>query len=242
VDTVGGVEHQSARAVVPLDGRGPLVFETLHDEPLYLGAVRTLGRVFESMVIRVEAAQAERVLAEVSGLGPAVRVLEVGPWWDDVCAVGAGPLLVHDPLCPLTPDDVVTALLETAGDGDTSYAAVRPVTDTVKTAASGRITGTIDREGLVSLASPTVIARPVMARAVAEGTPPPLGDLARLVAWLRLRGRVELSHAPSLARRVDDVSAVHLLECVDELGRQLRQARRTPAVSAGGPPTPPERA
>jgi 2-C-methyl-D-erythritol 4-phosphate cytidylyltransferase len=242
VDTVGGVEHQSARAVVPLDGRRSLVFETLHDEPLYLGAVRTLGRVFESIVIRVEAGQAERVRAEVSGLGSAVRVLEVGPWWDDVCAASGGALLVHDPLCPLTPDDLITALLERAGDGDTSYAAVRPVTDTVKTAASGRITGTIDREGLVTLASPTVIASPVMARAVAEGTPPPLGDLARLVTWLRLRGQVELSHAPSLARRVDDVSALHLLECVDELGRQLRLARRTPTVSAGGPPTPHERA
>jgi 2-C-methyl-D-erythritol 4-phosphate cytidylyltransferase len=230
------VEHLTARAVVPLDGRGSLVFETLHDEPLYLGAVRTLGRVFGEIVIRVEASQAHRVRTEVSGLGHAIRVLEIGPWWDDLRTAAAGPLLVHDPLCPLTPDESLSSLLERAGDGATSYAAVRPVTDTVKTAASGRITGTIDRSGLMALASPTVIARPVMERAVADDTPPPLDDLARLVAWLRDRGKVELSHAPSLARRVDDVSAVHLLECVDELGRQLRLARRTPAVSGGAPP------
>ncbi|WP_151084332.1 2-C-methyl-D-erythritol 4-phosphate cytidylyltransferase [Nocardioides cynanchi] len=233
------MDHVNARAVVPLDGRGTLVFEPLHDEPLYLFAVRTLTRVCDEIVVRVEADQADRVRSEVAGLGSAVQVLSSGPWWDEVRGAGAGPLLVHDPLCPLTPDDLLSSLLEQASSGSTSYAAVRPVTDTVKTAASGRITGTIDREGLVSLASPAVIAASVLE--AADG-PPPLDDLAHLVTWLRARGDLELVHAPSLARRVDDVSAVHLLECVDELGRQLRQARRTPTVSGGPAPRPRERA
>jgi hypothetical protein len=45
--------------------------------------------------------------------------------------------------------------------------------------------------------------------------------MVALVAWLRERGPVELVTAPSLARRVDDASAVNLLECVDELRRQV---------------------
>jgi hypothetical protein len=233
------VDHVNARAVVPLDGRGTLVFEPLHHEPLYLTAVRTLTRVCGDIVVRVEAGQADRVRAEVSALGSSVRVVEAGPWWAEVRAAAPGPLLVHDPLCPLAPDDLLASTLERAASGSTSYAAVRPVTDTVKTAASGRITGTIDREGLVSLASPTVIAASVIG--AADG-PPPLDDLARLVTWLRARGAVELVNAPSLARRVDDVSAVHLLECVDELGRQLRQAQRAPAVSGGPAPRPRGRA
>ena len=50
---------------------------------------------------------------------------------------------------------------------------------------------------------------------------------------------VELLTAPAIARRVDDVGAVHLLEAVDELGRQLRLERRAVAVSdAPGSTTP----
>ena len=44
----------------------------------------------------------------------------------------------------------------------------------------------------------------------------------RLVGWLRERGPVELVVAPAIARRVDDASAVNLLESIDELGRRVR--------------------
>ena len=50
---------------------------------------------------------------------------------------------------------------------------------------------------------------------------PPL-EFARLVDWLRDRTPVELVRAPSQARRVDDVSCVLLLECVDETARRVR--------------------
>jgi hypothetical protein len=60
-------------------------------------------------------------------------------------------------------------------------------------------------------------------------------DFARLAAWLRARGPVELVRAPSLARRVDDASAVNLLECVDELARRVR--REPGLTDAAGPGT-----
>jgi hypothetical protein len=48
-----------------------------------------------------------------------------------------------------------------------------------------------------------------------------LSNFGELLSWLRGRGPVELVKGPSLARRVDDASAVNLLECVDEVGRRV---------------------
>ena len=66
--------------------------------------------------------------------------------------------------------------------------------------------------------TPNVVRRPDGSWLVDGSTP--IADVVALVAWLRERGPVELVTAPSLARRVDDASAVNLLECVDELSRQ----------------------
>jgi hypothetical protein len=95
------------------------------------------------------------------------------------------------------------------------------VTDTVKTVVDERIHGTIDREGLAALIAPVLVAAPVLHGAVVAGDEPPLADFGELLGWLRARGPVELVKGPSLARRVDDASAVNLLECVDEVGRRV---------------------
>jgi hypothetical protein len=129
-------------------------------------------------------------------------------------------LLVHDPLCPLVGPDFLHAIHDLAmGRPEASFAAFRPVTDTVKTVVEGTIQGTIDRDLLVALAAPVVLGAAVVA--AADG-PPPITDFADLVAWARSRAAVELVKAPSLARRVDDESAVAFLECVDELSRRTR--------------------
>ena len=79
--------------------------------------------------------------------------------------------------------------------------------------------GTIDRDLLVALTAPVVLGAGVVD--AADG-PPPVADFAELVGWARARGEVELVKAPSLARRVDDESAVTFLECVEELDRRTR--------------------
>ena len=50
----------------------------------------------------------------------------------------------------------------------------------------------------------------------------PTASLVALLAWLRERGEVDLPKAPSMARRVEDVSALAVLESVDELAGRVR--------------------
>ncbi|MDQ6642684.1 MAG: 2-C-methyl-D-erythritol 4-phosphate cytidylyltransferase, partial [Actinomycetota bacterium] len=155
-------------------------------------------------------------------------------WWHVVRRSPPRRLMVHDALCPLAPVDFLTDLCESrVAAAGASVAAFRPVTDTVKTALDGRIRGTIDRDFLVALTSPVVIAETVVAAAMTAGDLPPTDDFGALVAWLRTRGAVELVHAPAIARRVEDVSAVNLLECVDELAHQVRTGG-----GRGGPAAP----
>jgi hypothetical protein len=165
------------------------------------------------------------VQEDLERAGIAARALEPVVWWSYLRSAPSTPLLVQDPLCPLSPRELVESVASLVRGSDTSYVAVRPVTDTVKTAAGGRITGTIDRTGLRVVSSPAAIAGCVMERALAEDDEPPLRDVALLVAWLHARGAVETLTAPSLARRIDDATSVDLLECVHDLHHQLRQAR-----------------
>jgi 2-C-methyl-D-erythritol 4-phosphate cytidylyltransferase len=224
------------RATVPhflliLTGRGELPFETLHGEPLYLHALRALNQAHpgSGCLVSAPVARAAEVVAEIRAADLDGEVVTAEGWWSRISADGARGLLVHDPLCPLTSPDFLRAVAQggtrggSVDDGDSSRIAYRPVTDTVKTVVDGRIVGTIDREGLAAITSPVLIAAAVLERAVVEATLPPLNDLSELVAWLRVRGPVELVRAPSLARRVDDPSAVNLLECVDELSRLTRR-------------------
>ncbi len=135
--------------------------------------------------------------------------------------MGGGPgvrarrCCVHDALCPLASAEFL-AERGRRTPAPARVVAFRPVTDTVKTAVDGAIQGTIDRESLA--ASPRRCwSRPRLWTASRRSATSP-----RLVGWLRQRGPVELVVAPAIARRVDDASAVNLLESIDELGRRVR--------------------
>ena len=86
------------------------------------------------------------------------------------------------------------------------------------------------REGLAAVASPLIVPGHLLAAASAD-EPPPIHDFAEMVTWLRARGDVELVKAPLLGRRVEHHRAVHLLECVDEVGRRVRTEAGHPARS-----------
>ena len=212
-----------AHAVLAVAGRDDLPFAPLHGVPLYLHALRSLVAASpEGVSVVVGAEHEHRVRDELTVAGLSTPVLASATWWAETGPKLTGSLLVHDPLCPLTSTEFL-AEVRRAGHHKpgVSLAAFRPVTDTVKTVVDERIHGTIDREGLAALIAPVLIAAPILRAAVASADEPPLDHFGELLSWLRSRGPVELVKGPSLARRVDDASAVNLLECVDEVGRSV---------------------
>ena len=228
-------------AVLAMLGGGRLPFSLLHRRPLYLHALEALAASGAAeIVVAVDEPELPRVAREVGRAGLRAEVVAGDAWWGRVRDASTG-LLVHDALCPLTSAEFLRDVRRDAAARPlVSRVAYRPVTDTVKTVVAERIQGTIDREGLAALVSPVVVSPGVLTAAAASGDAPPIHDFSRLVAWLRDRGEVELVRAPSLARRVDDASAVNLLECVDELARRVRRGAGAPQVvtDAAGLGTP----
>lgn len=227
-------------AVLALAGRGALPHAALHRTPLYLHALKALRAAGERRVLLVvDEDDRGRVESEVRRAGMAADVRRVDGWWESLRGLDVGTgLLLHDSLCPLASGDFIRSVRgEAAARPGASVMSYRPVTDTVKTVVDSRIQGTIDREGLAALVSPAVVASQVVAEALEGAGAPPLDDFARLAGWLRARGEVALVRAPSLARRVEDASAVNLLECVDELARSVRRDPPAAVSDAAGPGT-----
>lgn len=219
-------------ALLTVGGRSELVFHPLHGEPLYAHALRALAEAVGHVMVGVEGADPRRVATDVERWGLPASVVVGGEWWDIVREAPEAGLLVHDPRCPLIPADFLTSMGRRADERpQASFVAVRPVTDTLKAVVDGRIVGTIDRDGLVSVTSPVVVSPEVLVGA-AGAEAPPVHDLASMVGWLRRRGEVELVRAPYLGRRVEHERAVHLLECVDEVARRVRTEAGHPASAA----------
>lgn len=189
-------------AVVPLEGRGDLPFQTVHEIPLLVHAARALA-----------------------GLGPVVvtgdrrqrrRARGLLPGWvdladpEDVWSAEQRRVLLHDSLCPLVP----RWFLEQLGGEHGSAAAYRPVTDTLKVVEDDRTAGTVDREQFGIVTSPLLLAD-VAGR-------PPTEDFAAVVGWLRARTPVKLVEAPSIGRRVADVGSLSVLESVDALAHRVQ--------------------
>lgn len=208
--------------VVPLEGRGDLPFLHLHREPLFVHCVRTLLRTTEvdEIVVTVDPGQHARAHGELARHRLRAHVEEDTSWWSTFAARETSVVVMLDPLCPLVPARFVAALLtRAAGVESRALAAFRPVTDTIKTVVDHQIADTINRDDFAIITSPVVVPAGLLA-----GDPPPSGDFAVLVGWLRRRGGVDLVKAPSMGRRVDDESAVSVLECVDEIGRAVQES------------------
>jgi hypothetical protein len=216
---------------VPLEGRGWLPFVDLHREALFVHAVRSLlevERLAGRVVVTVETAQRAEAVAALDRCGLTAPVQDAHTWWRTL--TGGVTVVLHDPLCPLAPVGFLAGCLDEvaawAEDGPASdvrpgaahaLVAFRPLTDTIKTVVDGRIADTLDRDEFGIVASPAVFGHG------ADEDIPPTADIAALTAWLRARGAVRLREAPSLGRRVDDASAVTLLECLDELAGTARE-------------------
>lgn len=169
-----------ALGLVPVEGRGRLPFALVHGESLVASAAWALGA-------------ADVVLVDLTV-----------PFGELAERVRAGaPLVLHDPLCPLTPPDFVADLVERARDRP--VAAVREVTDTVKRYDGGVLGATVDRAGLVEVTSPVVLPGGFdLAAVVGPGELERIG-FADLVDRLARAGTpAELVAAPPLGRRVRD--------------------------------------
>ena len=176
------VGHMDPLGVVPLGGRGSLPYALVHGESLLAAASWALTSA------GVELYDFDVPFAEVREAG---RML-----------------VVHDPLCPLTP---VAFLEQAVAEADRSGAVVvgvRPVTDTVKEyddpSGSGSavpLGPTVEREDLVCVTSPVVLPAAVVAAldGIDAAEQP---DLAGLVAELAGRFPVQYLEAPPLGRRV----------------------------------------
>jgi 2-C-methyl-D-erythritol 4-phosphate cytidylyltransferase len=172
--------------IVPTDGRESLPYALVHGESLVAAAswaLTTAGaELFDYSVSFATVQEAERAL------------------------------VVHDPLCPLTPAAFIEEAIEECERTGAVVVGVRPVTDTVKErdtskGSAGSLGATVDREGLVCVTSPVVLPATVVEALDRLD----LDDFARLVADLSQRFPVRHLHAPSLGRRIVDESDLETL-------------------------------
>lgn len=175
-------EHTRAMGQVPTTGRGSMPFALLDGEPLVALA---------SFALEDAGVELVEFHVDLARLRDRDR-----------------PLVVHDPLCPLTPADFIREAVELAVDEDVVVVGVQPVTDTIKRVDDGVVGDTVDREGLWTVTSPIVLPASVVMRL--DGWPD-VDDLAVLVERLRERRGVRFLEAPALGRRVDDESSLVLL-------------------------------
>ena len=169
---------------VPVEGRGSLPFALVHGESLVAAASWALG-------------EADVVLFDASVTFEALRT-------------SGRALVLHDPLCPLTPVEFLIRAVEVAAESATVVVGYRPVTDTVKLAADGDLGVTVDRTGLRAIASPVVVPATVLA----ELDRLDASDFPALVALLAERSDLTWLEAPPLGRRVRDADDLADLEAL----------------------------
>jgi 2-C-methyl-D-erythritol 4-phosphate cytidylyltransferase len=107
------------------------------------------------------------------------------------------PVIVHDAARPLVTPAIIQAALDelAAGDWDCAIAAA-PVTDTIKRAADGVVTDTLDRSTLWAVQTPQVFRRAALERAL--DAPESVLRTATDDAWLveRQGGTVRIVPSP----------------------------------------------
>ena len=114
-----------------------------------------------------------------------------------LAAAEGDPVIVHDAARPLvTPEIVRAALDELAAHACDGVIAAAQVTDTIKEASDGLVTGTLERSSLWAVQTPQVFRREALERAL--GAPDEVLALATDDAWLveQAGGTVRVVAAP----------------------------------------------
>jgi 2-C-methyl-D-erythritol 4-phosphate cytidylyltransferase len=175
---------QQALGWVPLEGRRSMPFALVHGESLVAAASWAVGEA-------------------------GVQLVDAGVPFAIVRDSGR-PLLLHDPLCPLTPADFLHAAVEECLASGRIVVGFRPVTDTVKRREGDALGETVDRSGLRAVTSPVVIPAAVLAGFEELDA----SDFPALVADLADRGELGWLEAPALGRRVVDRADLAVLEAL----------------------------
>ena len=179
-------EPQRPMGVVVDEDRGSLPYRLIHGEALVAAAAWAMGEA-------------------------GVDLVDITVPWHVMADLGR-PLVLHDPLCPMTPPDFIASCARTAAGRDVVVVGTRPVTDTVKQVDDGMLGRTVDREGLTVVCSPVVLPAKVVA--ALDGRPG--GDFVELVQSLRSSYDVELVEAPPAARRIASDEDLEVLEALTE--------------------------
>ncbi|MBF4161483.1 2-C-methyl-D-erythritol 4-phosphate cytidylyltransferase [Nocardioides sp. CBS4Y-1] len=169
-------------------GRGSLPFALVHGEPLVACAAWALGEAgFEQVDLTVR--------------------------WSSLAECEA-TVVLHDPLCPLTPPGFLTEAVALSRERDAAVVGVRPVTDTVVTTdpRSATTLDVLDRDDLLEVVSPLVL--PPRAMSTLPGPPRTVADLIGLVAGLAAEHQVHPLLAPPQARRLADADGIASLEAL----------------------------
>jgi 2-C-methyl-D-erythritol 4-phosphate cytidylyltransferase len=184
------MDEQTALGVVPVEARGSLPFALVHGESLVAAASWALSTA-------------------------GVQIIDATTSYDAVRESGQA-LVVHDPLCPLTPVEFVEEAVGVCTRGGAVVVGVRPVTDTVKEQVGEHLGRTHPREELMVVASPVVLPPAVVAALEGVET----DDLATWVAGLAERFPVRYLEAPPLARRITSVEDLAVLEALSRASRR----------------------
>jgi 2-C-methyl-D-erythritol 4-phosphate cytidylyltransferase len=187
-------EQRPAASGVILDAdRGTLPFQLIHGESLVAAAAWSAG---EAGIDLIDSTLPLSVVAEREE-----------------------PLVLHDPLCPMTPPSFLAACVERSIEADAVVVGVRPVTDTVKEVHGDLLGTTVDRDALVAVCSPVVLPAAVVADLLGDGGRLPTTDFTALVSTLRQRygaERVLLVEAPPEARRIAVEADLAVLEALTD--------------------------
>lgn len=177
-------DEVQALGLVPLEGRGSLPFALVHGESLIAAASWAVGEA-------------------------GVQLFDDSVAFETVRDSGR-PLLLHDPLCPLAPADLLSRCVEVCVETDRTVVGFRAVTDTVKQVAGDSFGGTVDRTGLRQVTSPIVIPGSVLSQLERLDA----ADFASLVADLAELGEIAWVETPAIARRVAGEADLLLLEAL----------------------------
>ena len=149
-------------------------FLPLHGKPVVAWSVAAARTVADGIVVVVPGGSASSPAGEDVG---ADLIVTGGPTRSHSVRAGlaavpaeASVIIVHDAARPLASAALFASVVEAlAEDGVEGAIPVLPLTDTVKRAADGRVSSTVDREGMVSVQTPQAFVAASLRAAHAEG-------------------------------------------------------------------------
>jgi 2-C-methyl-D-erythritol 4-phosphate cytidylyltransferase len=177
-------EDVQAFGWVPVDGRGSLPFALVHGESLVAAASWAVGEA-------------------------GIQLVDASVSFDQVRRAGR-PLLLHDPLCPLTPAAFLADAVATCLRTSQVVVGWRELTDTVKRRSGEVLGATVDRSSLRSITSPVVIPAALLAELDALDT----HDLPALVGRLAEITELYWLPAPPIGRRIVAADELAVLEAL----------------------------